>query len=159
MFLAHCRHTQLMTLQLWLILLRLSLVLIDVELEAHLVLVELASVAVKLPLVVLHVDRQLAFFDVKSARVDSLLALVDELDLWGGPVGQHVVCLVEEVIEADEVPLYGEPHLVAQVDLLRGQGDLLLGPFQDLSVLVHESIFGILQARLGGIVRGINAAL
>lgn len=84
-----------MALQFRLVLLCLSLVLVDVEFKAHLLLIELSSVAIVLSFVVLHINRKLALFDIKSARVYPLLTLIYELNLRSGPVSQHVVCFIE----------------------------------------------------------------
>ena len=56
MILANSRDTQIMALQFRLVLLCLSLVLVDVEFKAHLLLIELSSVAIVLSFVVLHIN-------------------------------------------------------------------------------------------------------
>jgi len=87
----------------------------------------------------LHEVRELALLNLVSACVNTLITLCGQFDLRCGPISQHVVCLVQKVVQTAEVALNSQLHLITKLNLLVCQSHLLLGFLKDLAVLGHPS--------------------
>ena len=122
-------------------------ILADEVLQIVLLLVYLHLVAVKVSQHVNHAVVELVLLDFEATLVHFGLAELGKLDLRCCPVCEQVVCLVEQIIDAVEVPLDRNFHLVALNDLLPCAVQLLVGFVEQNAMVLHELSLLLNRAR------------
>ena len=107
-------------------------------LERVLLLVYLHLVAMKVPQHVNHAIVELVFLDLEAPLVYFCLAELTQLDFGGRPIGQQVVRLVQQIIDAVEVSLDCDLHLVTLDDLLARALQLVIGFVNQYAMVLNQ---------------------
>ena len=107
-------------------------------LQLVLLRVNLHLVAVKVSQHVNHAVVELVLLDFKASLVHFGLAERGKLDLRRCPVRQQVVRLVQQIIDAVEVPLDRDFHLVALNNLLPCALQLVIGFVKQNAMVLHQ---------------------
>ena len=122
-------------------------ILADEVLQRVLLLVYLNLVVVKVSQHVNHAVVELVLLDFEATLVHFGLAELGKLDLRRSPVCEQVVCLVEQIIDAVEVPLDRDFHLIALNDLLPCAVQLFVGFVEQNAMVLHELSLLLNRAR------------
>lgn len=101
--------------------------------------INLPLVEVEVSQLVRHAVCQLVFLHLEAALVHSLLAERAQLDLWSSPIRQNVIRLIQQVIDAIEVPLDSYLHLIALHNLLPRTLELIIGLLKYLPVMLLKT--------------------